>query len=117
MTRHGTEVVLYAAEPADGNFREYFRLAMDAEPVSTLRLAAHPGTAPNPVDLRITDFRVRNVLSPKIQSDSVDSKSNNPVRSTFRWWLAGAIMLALAIAAAALWVWMAMKGKKEPPAV
>jgi len=59
ITRIGAEAILSAAENPAGEFRELYRFDLGTEDVMQCWLAAHPGNAANPVDLRVHDFRVR----------------------------------------------------------
>jgi hypothetical protein len=69
IVRTGKKVTCFAAE-ADMQFRELFTHDFESENLNTIRLAAFPGWAPNAVDIRILDLRVRSLASPAVGQGS-----------------------------------------------
>jgi hypothetical protein len=98
VTRVGPDVSLWAAE-GDGEFKSLYRVNLGAADVTMIRLAAHAGNFPNPVDLRVVDFRLRQertALEPGTRSSL---------------WLV--LLLALLLLLAALLMWLYASARKR----
>ena len=78
-------MVLSAAEAPGTEFRELYRYDLGSDTISQLRLAAHPGGAANPVDLRVLDLTVRSaapLLLPNLADNNKGAtKSGKPKTS------------------------------------
>ncbi len=59
LVRSGEVVTYWAADGASGVFQRLFDQHLGTEDVTSIRLAASPGWAANPVDIRIKGLRVR----------------------------------------------------------
>ncbi len=105
VARVGPEVSLSAAE-GEQDFKGLYRINLGTADVTFLRLAANPGNAPNPIDLRVLDFRLR-------QKDIAQSAEALPKRSSL--WLA--LLLALLLLLAALLMWLYRRRAKKDSTV
>ena len=59
ITRVGAQAFLSAAGPDSSDFKRLYQFELGNEEVAVLRVGLHAGNAPNPVDVRLRDFRMR----------------------------------------------------------
>lgn len=65
LTRTGSEATCWVAEGPDGTFREVRRFDLGTEDLTSIRIAAYPGTnRKTPLDIRIHDLSVRRLGAP-----------------------------------------------------
>ena len=106
ITRSGSTAVLSAAEGSSSDFDEKFRMELGSDDVAMVRLAANPGNASNPVDMRLIDFRVGPI--------SRDAGSSLAAQSMDWWWIALLVVLALTIAGGIIW-WRKKRSRTAEP--
>jgi LPXTG-motif cell wall-anchored protein len=95
VTRVGPEVSLSAAPEGESEFKTLYRFNLGSADVTLVRLAATPGNAPNPVDLRVRDLRIRQ------KGITLPAEPETGKRSSL--WIA--LLLALVLLLAALVAW------------
>jgi hypothetical protein len=105
VTRVGPEVSLSAAEGKQ-DFKGLYRINLGTADVTMVRLAAHAGNAPNPIDLRVLDFRLQH-------KDIAPPAEALPKRSSL--WLA--LLLVLLLLLATLLMWLFRRRAKKHSAV
>jgi hypothetical protein len=96
LVRRGAELVLSAAGLQDKQFRELYRFELGADDIASFRIGVNPGNAPNPVDVRLIDLRVRS----DVPADELPMPA--PKRSYL--WLA--VILAAALVVGVFLGWM-----------
>ncbi len=105
ITRVGSKVILSAADDLGNDFQPKYEMDYVPDDLVMLRIGANPGGAPNPVDLRLLDLRVRPVDSKSAEIVNVMEKmptltspDNAPVtRRTWLWVLALLVAISLVI--------------------
>ena len=103
--RVGADIVLSAAREDSDDFKALYRINLGTADVTTLRLAATPGNAPNPVDLRLLDFRLRQ------KGIVLPTGSLLETEKGFRLFLLLALLLAVLLCAFLAWYYR-RRGKK-----
>jgi hypothetical protein len=86
IARKGAEVTLSTAGPDDDRFRELYHLPLGPEDINMLRIGVNPGNAPNPLDVRLIDLRIRSNLE---KADVSGAAWNRPAL-----WIAVILVLA-----------------------
>jgi hypothetical protein len=104
LTRRGREVTLSAAEGPAGEFKELTRYDLGTEDVIQVSATAFTGYAPNALDLRILDLRVRGLSAP--ESAAPGSSLAGPQSPRSRTWLFTAGLLGLLLFLTALVLWL-----------
>jgi Protein of unknown function (DUF1583) len=120
MTRVGSKVILSAADDLGNDFQPKYEMDYVPDDLVMLRIGAHPGGAPNPVDLRLLDLRVRPVDSKSAEiakvlekTPTLTSPDNAPgTRRTWLWVLALLVAISLVIGGV-LVLLNAKRGKKK----
>jgi hypothetical protein len=118
LTRSGREVTLSAAEGDAGEFTELARYDLGTEDVILVSVTGFTGYAPNQLDLRILDLRVRG-QGPSAAATSARPAAG-PANVHSRGWLAAAGCIGLLILLTALGVWLVAarrrraEGKGQP---
>jgi hypothetical protein len=59
VTRVGSQTVLSAAREGSSDFKGLYQFDLGSADVVVLRVGANPGNVPNPLDVRLRDFRAR----------------------------------------------------------
>ncbi len=113
ITRVGPQAILSAAEQGDQDFRVLYRMDLGTGDVIQLSFGAHPGAAPNPVDLRLVDFSVRH-LDPTAAASAKATDSSRPAPAKMWPWLL-ATLLALGILLCGVWGWTRRTRTAEAP--
>jgi hypothetical protein len=115
LTRAGGEVTFWAAEGAADDFRELCRYDLGPEDLKIVRLGANSGTAPEPVDLRIVDVKIRSdepIVGPVPAFDP-----NAPSKGWRRGWLVAAGLVGLLVALSLLGTWFYVRRSRPAAAV
>jgi hypothetical protein len=109
LSRRGREVTLSAAEGLNGEFKELTRYDLGTEDVILISATGFTGHAPNAVDLRILDFRVRGLTA--AEGAALDPSVPAPKSERPRGWLmpAGIIGLLILLTALALWLFQSRR--------
>jgi Protein of unknown function (DUF1583) len=98
ITRVGSIAVLSAARAGSDDFKRLYQFELGKEDVTALRIAVNPGNAPNPVDVRLRDFRPR--FKGVTASLGTDAESDRGLR------LLLVLALAVAIIVPGLLIWL-----------
>jgi Protein of unknown function (DUF1583) len=123
LTRAGGEVTFWAAEGDADDFRELHRYDLGPDNVALVRLGANPGGAPEPVDLRIVDLRVRSETPIPVPEQAFDpaSPSATQPKGWRRAWLGAAGIVGVLVAVSLLGVWLYVRhgrrARKAPATV
>jgi hypothetical protein len=116
IKRTGTEAVMSAAEGADKDFRELYRFDLTDADIVQLRLAANPGNAPNAVDLRLMDLRVRAADVPRSAEPVQDAGASPSWPRRNLSVLAALLAAALVIFGLLVWRHKSRARREEPDA-
>jgi serine/threonine protein kinase len=109
ITRTGTVVTFFAAEGAAGEFRELHSLSIGPEALKTVRVAAFPGNAVEPVDVRFVDLRVR-----ANGVEAAPAANAAPAPAGRKSWLVPGLIVGGAAAALCLvCLWLAGRGRRR----
>jgi serine/threonine-protein kinase len=115
MTRTGKAFTLWAAEEG-GAFRELARYELEPSVLKMVRIAAYPGGAIEPVDVRIHDLRVRAEGELAAGGAAATAVTTRP--AVGRTWLVAAEVAALAgtLALVPLLVWVRARRRRTAAA-
>jgi uncharacterized protein DUF1583 len=119
LTRAGPEVAFWAADGPGADFRELCRYDLGREDLRMIRLAAFTNL-PQPVDLRLTDLKIRaDDLDVGADTGAVTAGGGPKTRS--KGWLAAAAIIGVLVVVAFLGAWLLARrarraGKAPAPA-
>ena len=106
LTRRGTEIIFWAAEGDAAEFRELCRRRLGLEDLNMIRMSAYPGQAPEAVDVRLVDVKVR---SDAPIDDVLIADPSKPKK----WLIALVVCLALLLSAAAVGWWLMVRRNRR----
>jgi hypothetical protein len=116
LTRSGREVTLSAADADAGEFTELTSYDLGPEDVTKVSATGFTGYAPNFLDLRILDFRVRVPGAAQAGAPAPPATGHRP--GPPRAWWAAAAALGLLVLCTALLAWLVMaqrrRGRSRP---
>ncbi len=107
ITRVGSQAVLSAARADSSDFKKLYEFDLGKEDVVVMRIAANPGNAPNPLDVRVRDFKVRFKGVAAALGTASDEERGSHL------WLVLAMTAVIALAGVLMWLYRRHTVKRE----
>jgi hypothetical protein len=111
LTRAGSEVVFWAADGPGADFQEVGHYDLGREDLKMVRLAAYTNS-PHPVDLRLTDLKIR-AEDLDVGPDPGAAEAGGRPKVWSKGWLAAAAIIFLLVGMAFVGAWLlARRGRR-----
>jgi serine/threonine protein kinase len=114
LTRQGTEVTFWAAEGEGAELRKLGRCELGPEDLTMVRMSATPGQAPEPVEVRLVDVRVRS--DTPIPPADADGKPSAGMKKGVAIVVVLGLAFTAGLVALAVWFLRPRRGAAPPPA-